>query len=260
MAKFMTLFNYLQIGPPALPVLEEGWPDNTANRMPSYDDIDQIGVWNDFNLDTILHRHGQFLTEIQIEHDPMPTSPPPPVTSEIGLRHRAAFFLEARVRRALRRSFEQLAAGGGLDTRTVVSFGEGELAWAPNNSVPDFAYFATNQPASARPNRAPGELKPSFKWSSTQRNSPSARCQREFRQALSELNWYMRQNNAHYGFILTDRELVTIRRVDNSRRLELSESIPWAAAGSAAQPRLTVPLALWYLGMLASDDELWKFQ
>lgn len=206
-----------------------------------------------------MNQYGQLLTEAQIEPDPMPASPPPPITSENSLRRRCAFYLEAKVRRPLRRGFEWLEASGELGNWSVVSFGEGDLAQTPDNFVPDTAYFRPDLPARTRQNRAPGELKPSYKWSSSLRNSDNPVHQRKFRQPLSQVNWYMGQNNAQYGFLLTNNELVAIRRIDNGM-LELSDSIPWTTSGNVTQPRLTVLLALWYLGMLASDNGPWQIQ
>lgn len=80
----------------------------------------------------------------------------------------------------------------------------------------------------------------------------------QFRQALSQVNWYMKRHRTQYGFILTDRELVAIRSLDDDGNLEPSDSVPWDTVGTEDQPRLTVLLALWYLGMLASDNQQWR--
>lgn len=82
----------------------------------------------------------------------------------------------------------------------------------------------------------------------------------EFKQVLSQVNFYMKQHHARYSFILTDRELVAIRRLDRNGNLELSASIPCTTKGTASQPRLTVLLGLWYLGMLAANDQGWFLQ
>ena len=65
----------------------------------------------------------------------------------------------------------------------------------------------------------------------------------------------MKQHRTRYGFILTDDELVAVKRLDNDGNLELSQSIQWDSNGTATQPQLTVLLALWYLGMLAAHDQ-----
>lgn len=65
----------------------------------------------------------------------------------------------------------------------------------------------------------------------------------------------MNQHHTRYGYVLTDRELVVIRKRNEQGDLEVSTPIPWATQGTAANPRLTVLLALWHLGMLAAHDQ-----
>ena len=51
--------------------------------------------------------------------------------------------------------------------------------------------------------------------------------QQEYRQVLSQVYWYMQQNNSRYAFILRDVELVPINRlVVGSGNLEVSDPIP----------------------------------
>ncbi|EED22547.1 conserved hypothetical protein [Talaromyces stipitatus ATCC 10500] len=253
------LMEYLQAGPPRLPISNQGQSrDNTTSGRYAAIDINNVGRWNGFNLGNILNQYGPLLTGAMIQREPMPTSPPQPITSETSLRQRFTLYLDSRIRRGLRVGFQHLGMQNSLGNRTIVSFGEGNLAQTVENFIPDTAYFATDLPESTRPNRAPGDLKPSYKWSSDLRNGPTQRDRKEFKQALSQVNWYMKQHRARYGFILTDRELVAIRRLDNYGNLELSDSIPWIARGSVSQPQLTVLLALWYLGMLSSDNQWWS--
>ncbi|ODH12612.1 hypothetical protein ACO22_08093 [Paracoccidioides brasiliensis] len=65
----------------------------------------------------------------------------------------------------------------------------------------------------------------------------------------------MNQHNSRYGFLVTNQELVAIRKLDENGNLELAQPILWTTGGTATQPRLTVMLALWYIGMLASHDQ-----
>jgi len=153
-----------------------------------------------------------------------------------------------------------VVANNQLGNRTVVDFGEGSLAQTIDDYVPGRAYFDPSLPMSTRPSRLPGNLKPSYQWSLQLRDHPSAYYRTQFRQALSQVNWYMKRHRTRYGFILTDRELVAIRRLDDDGNLELSDSVPWDTVGTEDQPRLTVLLALWYLGMLASDNQQWRLE
>ncbi|KAE8133851.1 hypothetical protein BDV38DRAFT_257236 [Aspergillus pseudotamarii] len=258
MANQVSLLAYLQHGPPRIPIIEQGQStDNTTNTRYSADDITYVGHWATFNLNTILHQHQAVLTNSRREDEAMPLSPPQAINSEPGLRQRFSFYMNQRVRRALRSGFDFLTTNNQLANRTVVDFGEGNLAQLIEQFTPDTAYYDPLLPAPTRPNRVPGDLKPSFKWSLALRNSPTPYGRKQFKQALAQVNYYMKQHETHFGFILTDRELVAIRRLDRNGRLELSDSVSWITKGSECQPRLTVLLALWYLGMLASDNLQW---
>ncbi|RAH59106.1 hypothetical protein BO85DRAFT_368519, partial [Aspergillus piperis CBS 112811] len=71
------------------------------------------------------------------------------------------------------------------------------------------------------------------------------------------LNYYMKLHHAYYSFIITDHELVAIRRLDKDGNLELLTPISWTVKGTASKPRLTVLLGIWYLGMLAANNQVW---
>lgn len=77
----------------------------------------------------------------------------------------------------------------------------------------------------------------------------------KYRQALSQVNFYMNQYNTQYEFLVTDQELVPVRKLNRYGNLELVQPIAWTTGGTATQPRLAVMLALWYIGMLASHDQ-----
>jgi hypothetical protein len=79
---------------------------------------------------------------------------------------------------------------------TIVKYDGGEMAATPDNHTPDLAFFEPSLPEKTRPNRAPGVIKSSLKWSLELRNHPTAGIRSEFRQALSQVNWYMWQHNA----------------------------------------------------------------
>lgn len=248
----VSLMEYLQNGLPVIPLVPPAKTGrNTTNQAYSYQNITYIGVWHQFSLDNILNRYNHILTATTLPSDPFTGSPPPPVNSQNLLLGRIAEMIIPRVRRALRTGFNQLHSNNQLDEFTPLGFDVGEAATTPSGFKPDIAYYEL--PCGSGPNRAPGDVKPSWKWRTTMAmGSPTER--REFKQVLSEVNWYMRQQNSRYGFVVTDLEMVAIRRLDDNGRLELSTPIPWGTAGGA-QPHLTILLALWYLGMLAAQNQ-----
>lgn len=192
-----------------------------------------------------------------ISPDPFPASPVQAVRTENGVRFRAAELIMPRVRRALRAAFIMQENTGMMGNRTRLSIDVGEAARSIQWLMPDVAFFVSDARFATRPNRAPGDIRPHWKWSSAMaaHANPNDPMRMKGLQALSQLNYYMKQYGTRYGFLLTDHELVAIRRLDDNGNLELSQSIPWGAGGNAAQPVLTVMLAFWYLGMLAANDQ-----
>ncbi|EEQ84663.2 uncharacterized protein BDCG_07932 [Blastomyces dermatitidis ER-3] len=51
-----------------------------------------------------------------------------------------------------------------------------------------------------------------------------------------------------------NRAPVPVRRRDDDDNLDLAQPIPWNARGSPGNEQLTVMLVLWYLGMLAAQN------
>ena len=261
MANQVSLMAYLQHGFQPLPIIDQGQsPQNTRNERYGAGDINNLGHWAGFNLVSIQQQFGAELAAAQIADEPVQPSPPRPINSENAVRSRLDTYLTNRVIRALRCGFTHLSSTQQLAGLTILKYDVGSLANTPENYVPDLAFFDPNLPVRARPNRVPGDIKPSYKWSFDQRNNPNPSIRMEFKQVLSQVNFYMKQHHARYSFILTDRELVAIRRLDRNGNLELSASIPWTTQGTASQPRLTVLLGLWYLGMLAANDQGWFLQ
>ncbi|KAL1845564.1 hypothetical protein Plec18170_009699 [Paecilomyces lecythidis] len=261
MANQVSLLAYLQHGFLPLPIIEQGQsPQNTRNDRYGARDINHVGHWAGFNLVSIQQQFGAVLAAARIPDEPVNPSPPRPINSETAVRARIDAYLTNRIVRAFRCGFAHMSSTHQMAGRTVLNYDVGTMATTPENYIPDIALFDPNLPANTRPNRLPGDIKPSYKWSLGQRNSPNPSVQMEFKQVLSQVNFYMRQHHARYGFILTDAELVAVRRLDRNGNLELSASIPWTTTGTASQPRLTVLLGLWYLGMLAANDQDWFLQ
>lgn len=195
------------------------------------------------------------LNQTQLAADPMPASPPRPVPTEDGLKEKLNEYITPRVRRALRAGFGHLAATGQNGGTTAIVYGSGGFAKKIHRYTPDTAYFDPTVASGTSPNRAPGDYKPSWKWTSALATDNATANRTRYKQVLAQVNYYMKQHQTRYGFILTDRELVAIRRLDYEGNLELAAPIPFATRGTVQQPQLTVLLALWYLGMLAAQDQ-----
>jgi len=249
----ITLMAYLQQALPPLPAMPPPAGHNTRNAAYRWQDIGNLTLWRGFDLNAVL-RYQALLNTTFLPPDPMPLSPRKPVNAENTVKNRACELVHPRIRRSLRAGFATLTGNNRMRNLTEVSFDAGEAARLVDNFIPDLAFFVENQ-FGIGANRVPGDIKPSWKWSTAMRTGTIAQ-QQEYRQVLAQVYWYMRQNNSRYAFILTDVELVAIKRlVVGSGNLEVSDPIPWQAGGTANQPRLTVLLALWYLGMLAAQDQ-----
>ncbi|KMU75629.1 hypothetical protein CISG_10368 [Coccidioides immitis RMSCC 3703] len=79
--------------------------------------------------------------------------------------------------------------------------------------------------------------------------------QRESMQVLSQVNYYMEQHDARYSYVLSNTELVPIKRLEASGNLLVAHAIPWETKGPE---QLVVLLGLWYLWMLSTADDDWQ--
>ncbi|KAK2810897.1 hypothetical protein FQN50_002488 [Emmonsiellopsis sp. PD_5] len=252
----VTLMEYLQMGPFPLPINPPANPEpNTPNAQYNYSQIGAIGQWQEFNLPAIMQRYGNLMTATMIHSNPFINSPITSRPTKKTIWYAISLQMMAKTRYALRATFDRLQTTNQMNGITPLEFGLGAMAENPGDLVPDTAYYLRAiQNEGEGPNRAPGEVKPSWKWSNSLRDGTPYE-QKEFKQVLSQVNHYMKQHQARYGLVLTDRELVAIRRLNYDGDIELSRPIPWDTRGTVEHPRLTVLLALWYIGMLAAQDE-----
>ncbi|KAE8151507.1 hypothetical protein BDV25DRAFT_171371 [Aspergillus avenaceus] len=231
-----SLLHYLSISLPTIPKQGTNPGPNTTNPQYDADDITQIVPWPEFDYSVIIQRYRELLNSTQIRPDPF-TSPPAPLRDEPTFHLRFSDLIMNRVRRGLRAGFEQLAPE--LQTRqlSVITIDGGGSARIIDQFRPDTAFIVVGASLTTGVNRAPGDLK------------------REYKQVLAQVNFYMEQHNARHRFILSDAELVAVKRLDRNSRLAVATSIPWASGGAG---RLSVLLGLWYFGMLAAENNNWS--
>ncbi|KAK9236647.1 hypothetical protein V1525DRAFT_457464 [Lipomyces kononenkoae] len=229
-----TLLQYLSAALPAIP---------TQGTASSGNMIPQI----------LAMRYGPTLNSKQVRPDPF-TSPPAPIRDEPGFHFRFAALVLPRVRHALRAGFEQLAPELLPRQLSAVTLDGGGSAALLDRFSPDTAFVAVDGSYSTSHNRAPGDLKVSWKWRSSMQFSQVLAFQREYRQALAQVNFYMDRHNSRHGFTLTNNEFVALKRLDGNGRLAVATAIPWGS-GDIGQP--SVLLGLWYLGMLLAEENNW---
>ncbi|OJD24728.1 hypothetical protein ACJ73_03907 [Blastomyces percursus] len=255
MANNQTLLNYLMVAPPSLPTQNTNKTPNTTNPNYSWGDINSVGQWPEFTYTHIMHHYGTLLQQVQIASEPMPNSTPQPINTEPMFALHFNTYIQSRLRRALRVGFQRLAPQLANLHLTPITVDIGDAATIIDNYRPDIAFFRAGSALNSSPNRCPGDLKVSWKWGSGYRTSLVPGDRREFLQVLSQVNYYMGQHRTRYGFVLSDTELVPIKRLDENGNLLVAQAIPWEAKGPG---RLTILLGLWYLGMLGVADNDWR--
>lgn len=208
-------------------------------------------------MENIQQRYGPRLTTPGlISRDNMPISPSPGITLDKMLQARMIEYLQPRLHHSLRAGFNRLIAMNRLVKRTPVTHDDDDTARMIPNFRPDTAYYPRHLLIrDQRVNRAPGDVRPPSRWTSGLRSHQAPAIQDQFQPALSQVNYYMKQHHSRYGYILTDLQLVAIKRLDRHDRIELSYPISWTTRGTTTSPRLTVLLGAWYLGMLAAEDQ-----
>jgi len=100
--------------------------------------IENITIWEDFNLNRLFERYGGILSNTLIEDGPMLISPAQVASSENFLQSRIFEYARPRIRRSLRIVFEHHQQQ--LRGPTVVSFDAKDLALIIDHSKPDIAF------------------------------------------------------------------------------------------------------------------------
>ena len=104
--------------------------------------------------------------------------------------------------------------------------------------------------------RLVGDLKPSWNFRGCWREEdPESVEEQVYRQALSQVNFYMHKKGVKYGYLLTDREFVAVRRAGSEYgMIEVAAGVSW----SHGPGECSVALALFSLHMLAAKDDSWE--
>ena len=251
-----SLLHYLTVALPTLRLQDTVPGRNTTNPKYGADDISQIVPWPEFNYGTIIHRYGNVLNQKQIRIDPF-YSPPRPIRDEPQFSIRCNDLVYPRIRRALRAAFEFLGPQLNAQHLSEVTIDGGSAAEIIDQFRPDMAFTIVDGSYATNANRAPGDIKVSWKWYSAWRHEAHPYLQREYNQVLAQVNFYMKQHGARHGAILSDKEFVAVKRLNANGCLAVAEPIAWSDGGEG---RLSVLMGLWYLGMLAAEDNNWALR
>ena len=245
-----TLLQYLMKSPGA----PAPYPDSSEGLTKSghfhWNDIKSWDLWKEPSLDTIVSEHKQVLmSTIPAEHPPVPVPGivPKRIQKEDGVVDNVARHLLNPLEKALKHACSWLT-GHGYTNITPVDF-DAAITLAVPGGYPDRG-FVTSSGSKAR---IRCEYKPSYKWNSGMRES----AKEQYRQGLAQLNYYMKENQTRYGFMLTDQELVAVKRMDRDGNLQVARSVRWGTSGSYGPAVMTVLLAFWKMGMLSATGDGW---
>lgn len=96
---------------------------------------------------------------------------------------------------------------------------------------PDTAFVVVGGNYATSHNRTSGDLKLSWKWRASMSNSASLSDQKDYKQVLAQVKFYMDQHHARHAFILTNAKFVAVKRLDGNGRLALADAIPRTSGG-----------------------------
>ncbi|KAK2812053.1 hypothetical protein FQN50_001763 [Emmonsiellopsis sp. PD_5] len=242
------LLDYLMLAPPHFPPASTTRTPNTTSDAYSWKNITSVGHWPEFTCSQIMQHYGTLLQSAQIASQPMPDTPLQPVKTEVDLACRYYAYLHPRLRRALRAAFHHLVP-------QLANLHLTPLAIDGGKELTDILFFDAVGMPDTSPSRCVGIIKVSWKWGSDWGTSEVEEKRIEYRQVLSEIDFYMKRHGARYGFVLTDVELVPLKRLDEYGNVLVARAIPWETRGPG---RLTILLGMWYLAMLEADDDDWR--
>ncbi|KDQ54709.1 hypothetical protein JAAARDRAFT_100279, partial [Jaapia argillacea MUCL 33604] len=225
---------------------------NTTSGNYSWKDIKGLHPWANFTFEHITRSpYAQCLTRPVVSREP--PSRQMRFYDENTLYDRFGNVLFPYLRRALAASLDPCPPGHVPLTSDV-----GGAARQRGKGFLDRAGRIRDDGLSPEesPNRLPGEIKVSWKWQVEWASlSVTVDRGREYRQVLSQQLYYMKCHETRYGYILTDWELVCLRRRPGEPgHLDVSPPIPITACNDDS---ITVLPVLWYIHILASDGTEW---
>ncbi|KAH6988152.1 hypothetical protein BKA56DRAFT_479076 [Ilyonectria sp. MPI-CAGE-AT-0026] len=253
-------------------------PNTSANTVVGFEDWIP---WRDFNFGTLVRIFGRELNK-QYQGSPQQRALP----KDLSFNNEGT--LEDILRKfdipVVNYCLETMAGGPHFARGSRCGDNDLEPDWS---LVSDFC----RDPDGRFANVLPGETKPHDEWCPSMKDDPRPGKRREWQKVMSQATTYMMHNRSRYGFIITDKYLVTLRLTrenigpglaNNRPRRKTrtaqyaSESeggsgsdhkdddpltwaykdpeyliVPWDAHGD----KLTVKLTLWFLAMMATHGD-----
>lgn len=255
-----TLEKYLQDALPRFEIQRpQRIPKEVDRKFPS-NEIHKVEPWQDFNYDKVLQQHSKALTEIKVRPHVF-YNDKKHIYSPSSLRNALLVTLDMRVGYILRRTFVYLSENDQMEGKIALGYDAGQMAPSLEALRPDLSYRLAEYDPARQNSHAPGMVKVSWRWDtkSTASGKPWY-LRKKYQSMMGEIGAHMRANRTRYGFFISDNTFVAIRKVAKGE-FQVSDPISWETYGTDEEPRMTVLMAMWYLGMLAANEtgeDKWK--
>ncbi|KAG5294040.1 hypothetical protein I7I50_04640 [Histoplasma capsulatum G186AR] len=201
-----TLLEYLSVVDPSLDRTNAKKGTNSFNR--DWEDLEGVEEWMDFTYENLIAMLGNVLTQPYQQHE---------FDSPAPVRRSACCIVNEPTVTAVLLKWNHTIVDCALELASKASSTIPAISWTLGNHsslrgetvLPDWAGVYSNMgfPPS---NRVPGDTKVSGKWNTDQQHDHSK--QEEFYKPLRQVVHYARLFNTRYAYIISDKELVCIRR------------------------------------------------
>ncbi|KAL2359271.1 hypothetical protein RJZ56_007884 [Blastomyces dermatitidis] len=227
-----TLLEYLSVADPSLDRTNVKTGSNSFNR--DWEDLEGIEEWTDFIYDNLIAMLGDVLARPYQQHE---FDPPAPV------QRSACCIINEPTVTAVLLKWNHTIVDCALELASKASATMPAISWTLGNHtglcgetvLPDWAGIYSNMPFPPS-NRVPGDTKVSGKWNTDQQHDPLHSKRDEFHKPLRQVVHYAKLFNTRYAYVISDKELVCIRRTVSEY-----EGVPLAAGRTAriSQPSAT---------------------
>jgi hypothetical protein len=216
-ANGIPVFDYLLNYSPAPPDPHPAAEMHSNTRSEHYSAADLVlplPVWTGFTLAEFRRSYGAELEGVLV------TAPVVFLSPQRGIPHKAIRCEDQVVQLAVRSIVQQ--ANRALEAASLLIVDTSGAAVIPPGTGADRVGLTDTGAL-----RTVGEVKPSWNWCSAWRQEhPESTLYVQYRQALAQLHYYLNTGGLRYGYLLTDRELVAVRRDPLIfGRMEISEPI-----------------------------------
>ncbi|KAK2813735.1 hypothetical protein FQN50_000133 [Emmonsiellopsis sp. PD_5] len=229
-----TLLEYLSVVDPDLDRTNVKKGLNSFNR--NWDVLEGVEEWTDFTYENLIAMLGDLLARPYQQHELHTPAP---------IQRSTCCIIDEPTVTAVILKWNHTIVDCALETASKALTAMTPMAWTTGTHSglsgeivsPDWAGIHYNM-SFPTGNRLPGDSKVSGKWNTKLQHHPTKSKRREFEKPLLQVIHYAKMFNTRYAYVISDEELVCIRR-----RVSEYEGMSLAAARPlrANQPSTTPP-------------------